>query len=84
MWIHFKHSFNFNVWFFSAAGPPEEEDGIGTAPAAVEVETAQEPKEPESKTGARAKHKQPIKTTVAAAKHSGKTSFTKRPAKKRR
>ncbi|CAL8303077.1 unnamed protein product [Boreogadus saida] len=63
-------------------GPLEEEDGMALGPA--EAETALEPEEPQSKTGGRGKHKQPIKTAAAAAaKHSGKTSLTKLPAKKR-
>ncbi|CAL8298248.1 unnamed protein product [Arctogadus glacialis] len=61
-------------------GPLEEEDGMALGPA--EAETALEPEEPQSKTGGRGKHKQPIKT-AAAAKHSGKTSLTKLSAKKR-
>ncbi|CAL8287960.1 unnamed protein product [Gadus morhua 'NCC'] len=62
-------------------GPLEEEDGMALGPA--KAETALEPEEPQSKTVERGKHKQPIKTAAAAAKHSGKANLTKLPAKKR-
>ncbi|CAL8283373.1 unnamed protein product [Lota lota] len=62
-------------------GPQEE---YSMVPVAAEVEIAQEPEEPQSKAVRRAKHKQPIRTAAAAAKHSGKMSLTKVPAKKTR